>query len=192
MNSIEGKARSQMESSESTREYRYPLLNFDIPAEKLVSRKLYEAGQERIIEQPDGERVRVVLQALKDAGASDYIEASKLSEREKTMARRKQFLSQTALIRYESKFGAEERVVQRKHLIDRERANKAVLTELAKTHDPVWQVLDYVNQQFGEQLSADKMTTLCNDVLTVTHWKELHAQYLAQVAVKRETIQPTV
>jgi len=186
LKSIQGEAQIAMETNESTPEY--PRLSFDIPAEKLISRKIGD----HTVEPSDGERTRVVLRALVDAGASEYSYVAGHQAREKRLMRTKQFLASTTLVPFRTEYGIESRAVQRKRLVDRQRANAAVLTELAKIHDPVWQVLDYVNEQYGEQLSADKLTTLCNDVLSVTHWQELQAQYVAQVAVKRETVQPEV
>lgn len=169
-----GRDRVRIVSTEPVREGRYPDLEFTFSPQHFVSSGVIETS-------PDLS-VKAVLWALsdiringKDLGNLD------LDTRQGHIGRVKSYFSHAVNI------GGEK--IRRKHLVNHDAAVQTVLSELAQTNHPVFQVLDQVNKQFAADLDDAALGHITRTVLTHTHWKRLRTIYNSQVDQLRQARQ---
>lgn len=149
-----------------------PLYQFSIDPEKLVGKGALEIT--------DQARTRTVLRTLAETCGEEYEELTEVHTRDRRQQRARNFLAQSVRV-------AAGTQAKKGEIVDQRAAIEEVRAGLRERQHPVDQILRYVETRFDEELSPGQLKTLERDVLTVTHWTELHAIYNKQIAARKQS-----
>lgn len=154
----------------SERHVRYPDLTIEIGTERFA--------ENPVIETPLIAHTRRIVRIINETAADQLGENPDYHVREPHMSRITAYLAQTVTPKK-----GETR--QRKEIVDHTSAVEAVRARLDQVNHPVQQVLAKAEIELKDTLTAFELKNLTLDVLKVTHWPELKAEYEKQVSARR-------
>lgn len=160
---------SALPGETSENEHQYPAFTFSLERQQLVGRGALEVN--------DQTRTRVVLRTLANTCGAEFEELASLHSREKRLQRARSFLAQSVQV-------ASGRTKKRE-VIDQRAALDEIRAGAANVKHPADQILTHIERNFGEALTKQQLHNLERDVLTVTHWPQLHAIYTRQITAQR-------